>query len=193
MHIGHRWARRGAARVAAAVAALAVVVPVPAAADCASDMVAAEAALARGEAEEAAARFRAAWREAEAVPGQMTCIAAALTGLGDALTVQGRHAEAVTPYRRAVSVLESIHGRGHLDVAVSLVALGTAMFRAKPDTAAEPILQRALDIRRARLGAHPAVAEVLDLIASVRFANAEAVSAEGLRGDADRIRATHRR
>ena len=191
MDIGRRRARQCAARVAAAVAVLAVGAG-PAAADCASDLAAAEAALIRGAAEEAAARYRAAWHEAEAAAAPR-CHAAALTGLGDALAVQDRHAEAVTPYRRAVSVLESIHGGGHLDVAAALVALGAAMFRAKPDTAAEPILRRALDIRREKLGAHPDVAEVLDLIAFVRFANAEAVSAEGLRGDADRIRAAHRR
>ena len=151
----------------------------------------AQEALAGGNAEEAAVRYGEALWEAESA-GFAGCLFAALSGLGDALSSQGRHGQAVAPYRRAAAVLESERGPRDLDVAAALVRLAGAVFRAKPDTAAESILRRALDIRRSALGDHPAVAEILDLIAVVRFANAEAVSAEGLRGDADRIRAAHR-
>jgi hypothetical protein len=58
-----------------------------------------------------------------------------------------------------------------------------------PSTAAEPILVRALAIRMEILGDHADTAEVLDLMSLVRFANAGAVSAEGLQGDAARMRA----
>jgi hypothetical protein len=63
------------------------------------------------------------------------------------------------------------------------------MFHDTHSTAAQPILARALAIRTDILGDHADTAEVLDLMSLVRFGNAEAVSAEGLMGDAARMRA----
>ena len=115
--------------------------------------------------------------------------AACLTGLGDALHADRLYSQAIPHYRQALAVVERSQGPDHLDVASALVNLGRAMFHATFDTTAEPILRRALDIRSRALGDHLDTIEVLDLIALVRFANAEAVSAEGLMGDAARMRA----
>ena len=117
------------------------------------------------------------------------CLGAILGGLGDALFGQGQYAAAVPLYRETLGLAKMALGADHLDVATALVSLGAAMFHATHDTAAEPVLARALAIRKRALGDHEDVAAVLDLIALVRFANAEAVSAEGLQGDAARMRA----
>lgn len=115
--------------------------------------------------------------------------AVCFTGLGDAHYADRLYSEAIPHYRQALEAVERSQGPDHLDVATALVNLGRAMFQATFDTTAEPILRRALDIRSRALGDHLDTIEVLDLMALVRFANAEAVSAEGLQGDAARMRA----
>ena len=117
------------------------------------------------------------------------CDGPGLIALGDDLYDTGRYREAVGIFRQALALEDTLGDGDTLDIATILVRLGAAMFHDTHSTAAEPILARALGIRMEILGDHPDTAEVLDLISLVRFANAEAVSAEGLMGDAARMRA----
>ena len=117
------------------------------------------------------------------------CDRPALVALGDDLYGQNRYGEAVGIFRKAMALEDSTKGGDPLDLATVLVRLGAAMFHNTHNTAAEPILVRALAIRMEILGDHADTAEVLDLMSLVRFANAGAVSAEGLQGDAARMRA----
>ena len=119
------------------------------------------------------------------------CDIPSLIATGDALYAESRYREAVGLFRRALGLAEMLAANGGdpLDLATVLVRLGAAMFHDTHSTAAQPILARALAIRTDILGDHADTAEVLDLMSLVRFGNAEAVSAEGLMGDAARMRA----
>ena len=130
---------------------------------------------------------------ASAVQAQacVNCDRPALIALGDSLYAESQYREAVGLFRRALDLaeIEAANGGDPLDLATVLVRLGAAMFHNTHSTAAQPILGRALAIRMDILGDHADTAEVLDLMALVRFGNAEAVSGEGLMGDAARMRA----
>lgn len=156
---------------------------------CRLSLSAGDAALAREDFAEAQRRFGDARQKAELAGPEYPCLSASLGGIGDALFGQGLYAEAVPVYRRVLKITEAALGPDHPEVATALVHLGDAHFRATHDTSAEPILRRALIIRKRELGDHEDVAAILELIAVVRFSNAEAVSAEGLLGDAARMRA----
>lgn len=120
---------------------------------------------------------------------ESSCNRDALLALGDKFYEQRHYAEAVKIFQRALVLEEAEETPDLLNLATVLVRLGSAMFHNTHSTAAEPILARALAIRQRILGDHPDTIEVLDFISLVRFANAEAISAEGLQGDANRMRA----
>ena len=111
----------------------------------------------------------------------------------------GNFAGAVPLYRQALGEIESAYGINSLPVADVLEHLAMSLFFATPATTeaspgrAEPLLFRALKIRKQHLGDHPDTARVLDLISWIRFANAEAGSAVGVQGEASRMRSRIRK
>jgi Tfp pilus assembly protein PilF len=102
-----------------------------------------------------------------------------LDTLGSIHTELGLYAEARPLLQEALAIRERLRGRDHLDIAATLVRLGSlAQLSGQGD--AEPLFRRALAIREARLGPEsPEVAEVLNdlgttLAAHGRFDEADA-------------------
>ncbi|MGH7639195.1 MAG: tetratricopeptide repeat protein, partial [Gemmatimonadaceae bacterium] len=97
-------------------------------------------------------------------------LAPALTGLGAVLLQRGNSDEAAPIFSRAVGIGEQQLGTDHPDVVILLNDISRLYLRHGAHAHAEPLLQRLLDIKRAKGEEHPEVATVLASIASVRQA-----------------------
>lgn len=95
-------------------------------------------------------------------------LAPALTGLGAVLLHRGNSDEAAPILSRAVAIGEQQLGADHPDVVILLNDISRLYLRHGAHAHAEPLLQRLLEIKRAKGEEHPEVATVLASIASVR-------------------------
>jgi tetratricopeptide (TPR) repeat protein len=75
--------------------------------------------------------------------------------LGDVAWEQGRRAEALEQFDRAIAFAEATYGRDHFTVANVLVRLGSAYLDLKQPRKAEPPLRRAHEIRKKTTGLDP--------------------------------------
>lgn len=92
----------------------------------------------------------------------------ALTGLGAVLLQQGSTDDAMPILTRAVSIAEQQLGADNPDVVILLNDVSRLYLRHGAHAHAEPLLQRLLEIKRAKGEEHPEVATVLASLASVR-------------------------
>lgn len=135
---------------------------------------AAGAALARGDAasaEQAEALYREALATGEKALGPYEIsLVPALTGLGAALILRGRVDEAQPVLTRAVNISEQQLGAGDPDFVILLNDLSRLYLKHAAHQQAEPLLQRLLEIKRAKGEDHPEVATVLAGLATVKQA-----------------------
>lgn len=126
--------------------------------------------------------LREAVKEAEAVKSQDLRLARSLNDLGVIYYAQGKHAEAVPLYERALAIQENILGREHPLVALTLNNLAALYHAQGKYYKAEPLYERSLAIREKALGpGHPDVVTSLSGLAAVyhrRGKDAEAAEAE---------------
>ena len=91
----------------------------------------------------------------------------AITGLATALILRGDFDEAETAVTRAINLGEQL-GVDHPDFVILLNDLSRLFLKQSAHRYAEPLLQRLLEIKRAKGEEHPEVATVLASLASVR-------------------------
>ena len=104
----------------------------------------------------------------------------ALTGLGAVLLQQGSTDDAAPILTRAVAIAEQQLGDDNPDVVILLNDVSRLFLRHGAHAHAEPLLQRLLDIKRAKGEDHPEVATVLASLATVRQAAGRHDEAEQL-------------
>jgi tetratricopeptide (TPR) repeat protein len=99
--------------------------------------------------------------------------AADRAALAAILDAQGRHRQAQETLRQALSMFESVLGRDHYEVAVTLEKLAAIAHRAGDLERAAALYERALAIKRRVLGSdHPEVAAALSDLEAVRLSAA---------------------
>jgi WD40 repeat protein/DNA-binding SARP family transcriptional activator len=119
-------------------------------------------------------------------PQALLEVAADRAALAAILDARGRHREAQEPLRQALSILESVLGPDHYEVAVTLDTLGAIARRAGDSAGAVAAYERALGIKRRVLGGgHSDVAVTLNELGALyleadRFEEAEAALSRAL-------------
>ena len=112
--------------------------------------------------------LRDAVKEAEAVKPQDLRLARSLNDLGVVYYAQGKYAEAVPLYERALVIQGKILGREHPDVALTLNNLAALYHAQGKYYKAEPLYERSLAIRENSLGPlHPELLPILSGLAAV--------------------------
>jgi tetratricopeptide (TPR) repeat protein len=103
--------------------------------------------------------FRAALEEAETFPAEDVRLATNLNNLGSLYYSQGKHADAVPLFERALTIWQKTLGSEHPDVATSLNNLATLYRNQRKYDSAETLIKQALVIQEKVLGSeHPDVA-----------------------------------
>ena len=136
--------------------------------------------LDRGDYEPAEKLFGEALAGREALPGDQELVAEALDGLGQTLLAQGRAEEAATRLEEGLELRQSLFGDEHPSTARSRAHLGDAL-RARDPEAAEELIERAREQRRALLGEDSAeLAESLAIEAALRASQGREAEAADL-------------
>lgn len=108
-----------------------------------------------------------------------TDVALALTDLATAFSKAGRIEEAEQSYRRALEILERVHGGEHEALWEPLNNLAIALDSAGRHDEAEPLYQRALVVARRHEGPpHPALARSLNNLADLQVKTGNLAEAE---------------
>jgi tetratricopeptide (TPR) repeat protein len=134
-------------------------------------MQAGDAALQRGQYQEAEQIFSAAVHKAEGFGLHDRRVAVTLSRLGQTYSAQGKFVEAEPVYLAALQIYQEVHGENHLDVAAMLNNLGVLHRKHGQYADAQRLLTRALSIKEQLLGTdHLDVALALSNLAALYLA-----------------------
>ena len=157
-------------------------------------MQAGDAALQRGQYQEAEQIFSAAVRKAEEFGLHDRRVAVTLAHLAQTYSAQGKFVEAEPVYLEALKIYQDVHGENHLDVAAMLNNLGVLHRKHGQYADAQRLLTRALSIKEKLLGPdHLEVALALSNVAAMHLAQGDWDSAAKLLARALALRETQLR